>query len=172
VNIGKGEGDMSGGGVSIVEGGGGGGYDAQSILSGGADFLARLQQFTDAKNQADAAYERLGIGKNVAEQMDLAARMTADAKAEAESIKNQAIQDAAGRQKNLAEFIANARDAAAADRLAAAQLKADAEKDRASAADILADAIAKNEDADSRLADVTAKQQAFTAAAKVLGVAT
>jgi hypothetical protein len=157
-------------GVSITSGGGGG-YDASAILTGGKEFLERLQQFTDAKNAADQAYERLGVGKNAAEQMDLAGRMVADAKGEAESIKNQAMQDAAARQKNLAEFIANARDAAAADRQAAAQMRAEADRVLAAANQYSADAAQKLADAEAKLADVTAKQQAFAAAAAVLSKA-
>jgi hypothetical protein len=155
------------GGVSITESGGGG-YDAAAILSGGAEFLARLQAFKDAKDAADQAYERLGIGQNVASEMDKAARMTADAKAEAESIVNQALQDAASRQKNLAEFVAQTRDAAAADRQDAARMKAEAEQDRAAAAAILADAAAQKAANDEKAASLDAAQKAFNAASAAL----
>jgi hypothetical protein len=158
-------------GVSITSGGNNG-FDAPAILAGGAEFLARLQEFTDRKNAADAAYARLGIGENVAAEMDKAARMTSDAKAEADSIVNQAMQDAAARQKSLGEFIAQARDAAAADRQDAAALKAAAEQDRANAAILLADAARAKAEAEAKLADVNAKQDAFAKAAAVLsGVA-
>jgi hypothetical protein len=158
------------GGVSITESAGGG-YDAASILSGGKDFLDRLQQFTDAKNAADQAYERLGLGQDVAAEMNKSALMAANAKIEADGIVNQAMQDAAAKQKSLGEFIARTRDEAAADRQAAAELKAAAEQDRAAAADLLADAARKNADADARLASINAKEQAFAAAAAVLSKA-
>jgi hypothetical protein len=154
-------------GVSISEGGAG--LDVQTVLSGGPAFMQRLQQWQDAKAAHDAAYERLGIGTNVAAEMDKAARMTAEAKLEAEAISAQALEKATAAQKSLNEFVANARDETTAALRRAQEKEAEADRRLGLANTALAHATAKHDAAEAKLASVNEKEAAFAAAAKVLG---
>jgi hypothetical protein len=154
-------------GVSISEGGAG--LDVATVLQGGDAFMKRLAEWKAAKDEHDSAYQRLGIGQNVAEQMDLAARMTAQARAEAEAISAQALDKAAKTQKELNEFVAQARDETTAALRRAQEKEAEADRKLAAANENHDAAAQKLADADARLADVTAKQEAFANAAKVLG---
>jgi hypothetical protein len=145
--------------------------DLNLVLQGGQAFLDRVQQFKDAQDAAEQARANLGIGKEVVALRDEAARLVSQAKEEAEGIKNAALTKAATAQKASNEWLAQTKDAAAADRLAAASLKAEAEKMHIDAKWALAEATRKNSDADARLTDVVAKQLAFANAAAVLSKA-
>src|SRR5215470_3578990 len=121
---------MSGGGVSVVSGGG---FDADAILAGGQAFTDRLQQFRDTKAMLDQALADLALGKDARAAMDEAARQLDAARAEAEQIRQQALEKATKTQRDLNEFSANvmaeqkrAMEAAQAAELEANQKLADA----------------------------------------------
>jgi hypothetical protein len=154
-------------GVSISEGGAG--LDVATVLQGGDAFMKRLQAWNEAKTAHDEAFNRLGIGQNVAAEVDKAARMTAEARLEAEQISAQALEKATAAQKSLNEFVAKARDETTAALRRAQEKEAEADRRLGLANTALAHATAKHDAAEAKLADVTAKQEAFAAAAKVLG---
>jgi colicin import membrane protein len=156
-------------GVSITEGGSG--LDVATVLSGGPEFMARLQQWKEAKDAHDAAYERLGIGTNAAAEQDRAARMVNEAKAEADKVSAEALEKAAKTQKDLNAFVAQARDETTAALRRAQEKEAEADRRLAMANTALAHATAKDNAAEAKLADVNAKQEAFAAAAAVLNKA-
>jgi hypothetical protein len=156
-------------GVSISEGNSG--LDVAAVLKGGDEFMRRLQAFQDAKAAHDAAYERLGIGRNAAAEMDKAARMVNEAKAEADKVSAEALEKATKTQKDLNEFVAKARDETTASLRRAQEKEAEADRRLALANTALAHAAAKDDAAAAKLADVTAKQEAFAAAAAVLSKA-
>jgi hypothetical protein len=157
-------------GVSITEGGGSG-LDVAAVLKGGAEFMSRLQQFQDAKAAHDAAYERLGIGKNAAAEMDKAARMVSEARIEADAVCAEALAKATASQKQLNEFVAAARDEAsramesaqAKEREAASKLAA-ADEAHAAANKMFAEASAKLEAANNAHEAVKAAQAALSKA--------
>jgi hypothetical protein len=155
-------------GVSISEGSNSG-LDVAAVLAGGQEFMNRLKQWKDAKDQHDAAYERLGLGVNVAAEMDRAARMTAEAQLEAEKISTQALEKATASQKSLNEFVAAARDEASRAMESAQQKEREAASKLAAADEARAAANKMFAEASAKLADVNAKQEAFAAAAAVLG---
>jgi hypothetical protein len=159
---------MSGVSISEVSNSG---LDVAAVLAGGSEFMARLQAWKDAKDQHDKAYERLGIGRNVAAEMDKAARMTADAKAEAEAISAQALEKATASQKSLNEFCAAARDEASramesaqAKEREAAQKLAAADEAKTAADRMFAEAEAKLAAANNAHAAVKAAQAALSQA--------
>jgi hypothetical protein len=154
-------------GVSITESGAG--LDVQTVLSGGPEFMKRLQAWKDAKDAHDAAYQRLGLGTNAAAEMDKAGRMVNEAREEAEKISALALEKASKTQKELNEFVAQARDETMAALERAKTKEAEADRRLALANTAYAQAAAKHAAAEDKLADVTAKQEAFAAAAKVLG---
>jgi dTMP kinase len=157
-------------GVSISENSNSG-LEVSAILAGGQEFMNRLQAWKDAKDAHDQAYQRLGLGQNVAAEMDKAARMTADAKAEAEAISKQALEKATASQKSLNEFCAAARDEAsramesaqAKEREAASKLAA-ADEAKAAADKMFAEASAKLEAANNAHDAVKAAQAALAKA--------
>jgi hypothetical protein len=154
-------------GVSITEGGAG--LDVAAVLKGGPEFMQRLQQWQDAKSEHDRAYERLGIGTNAAEQMDLAGRMVGDAKTEAEKIHAEALSKATETQRSLNAFVAQARDETTAALRRAQEKEAAADQALALANEKHMAASKALDEANGKLADVNAKQAAFAAAAAVLG---
>jgi hypothetical protein len=88
-------------GVSIDQGSN---VDLSTIAAGGAEFVKRLQDFTDRKNAADAAYERLGIGKDAAAEQDKAARMVSEAKVEADALLKKHFEQIASSKAAVEEW--------------------------------------------------------------------
>jgi hypothetical protein len=154
-------------GVSITEGGAG--LDVQTVLSGGPEFMKRLQAWKDAKDAHDQAYQRLGIGTNAAAEQDRAARMVNEAKEEAEKVSALALEKASKTQKELNEFVAQARDETMAALERARAKEAEADRRLALANTAHSSAAAKLADVEARQASIEAKEQAFAAAAAVLG---
>jgi hypothetical protein len=157
-------------GVSITEGSGGS-LDMDLVLKAGQGFLDRLAQLKAAKDAHDAAYERLGIGKNAAEQMDLAARMVNEAKLEADKVSALALEKAAKSQKDLNEFVANAKDATMQQLQDAQAKNAEADRKLAAANENHAASLAKLAEADDRLAKAKAAHEAVLAAQAALNKA-
>jgi uncharacterized coiled-coil DUF342 family protein len=156
-------------GVSITEGNSGGSLDMDLVLKGGQAFLDRLAQLKAAKDAADESMANLGCAQNVVALRDEAARRLDEAKNEATKISDEALQRAAAAQKAANEWISQTKDQTMADRLAAAEMKAEAEKMHADAKAALAEANRKHDAADAKLTSINAKEQAFAAAAAVLG---
>jgi hypothetical protein len=150
---------------------GGSNLDVQTILAGGSAFMQRLEQWKTAKDEHDKAYERLGIGQNVAAEMDKAARMTAEAKLEAEAISKQALEAASKSQRTLNEFVATAKDEANRAMRSAQEKEAEADRKLAAAQELHAAAEAKHAAAEAKLESVNAKEEAFRQAAAVLNKA-
>jgi hypothetical protein len=95
--------------------------------------------------------------------------MVNEAKLEAEAVSQQALSKATAAQKQLNEFCAQARDEATAALRRAQEKEDKADRVLAAANQFNATASQKLAEAEAKLADVTAKQEAFAAAAKVLG---
>jgi hypothetical protein len=157
-------------GVSI-DGGGGASLDVQQVLNGGQAFLDRLQAFQDAKAAHDAAFAKLGLGQNAAAEMDRAARMVEQAKAEAEQIRAQELEKSVSKQRQLNEFIAQATDetkrameSAQAKERELEALRIAAVEDRRATARALDEANAKLEAARGAHAAVQAAQVALAKA--------
>jgi hypothetical protein len=157
-------------GVSIVEGGNNN-ADLNAILQGGQQFMDRLAQHQAAKQAADEAYSKLGIGQNAAAEMDRAARMVGEAKAEADAIRQQELEKATAKQRQLNEFVAQAQAetsrameaAQAKEREASAKLAA-ADEAQAAANKMFAEASAKLEAANNAHEAVKAAQAALAKA--------
>jgi hypothetical protein len=156
-------------GVSITSGGGN--VDLDSIIKGGDAYMARVKEFRDAQQAAEDARANLGIAKNVAELRDQASRHLSEAQQQAEQIKDQALQDAARAQKSAKEWLAQTKDAAAADRLAAASLKAEAETLHKAAAENHAASLKALEEANAKLAAARNAHEAVKAAQAALSKA-
>jgi hypothetical protein len=133
--------------------------------------MARLQQWKDAKDQHNAAYERLGIGTNAAAEMDKAARMVSEAKLEADKVSAEALEKATKTQKDLNAFVAQARDEATASLRRAQAAELEANQKLAQANENHAASLAKLAEADDRLAKAKAAQEAVNAAHAALGKA-
>jgi hypothetical protein len=158
-------------GVSITEGNSGGSLDMDLVLKGGQAFLDRLQQLKDAKDGAEQARQNLGIAQNVVALRDEAARLVDQAKAEADGIKDEALSKAAQAQKAANEWLGQTKDAAAADRLAAAQLKADAEALHKAASENHVASVAALNEANDKLTKAAAAHEAVLAASAALSKA-
>jgi hypothetical protein len=156
-------------GVSISEGGSG--LDVAAVLKGGDEFMKRLQAFKDAKDAADQAYQRLGVGTNAAAEMDKAARMVSEAKLEADAVSAQALEKATKTQKDLNEFVANAKDATMRQLQDAQAKNAEADRKLAAANENHAASLAKLAEADDKLAKATAAHEAVLAASAALNKA-
>jgi hypothetical protein len=150
---------------------GGSNLDVQTILAGGSAFMSRLEQWKTAKEEHDRSYERLGIGQNVAAEMDKAARMTAEARLEAEAISKQALEAASKSQRTLNEFVATAKDEANRAMRAAQEKEAEADRRLAAAKEAHAAADAKLAEADDRLGKAKAAHEAVLAASAALNKA-
>jgi hypothetical protein len=145
--------------------------DLSAIIEGGDEFMKRMAAFRDAKAAAEDAHAKLGIAKNVIELRDHAARAIEQANEEAAQIRAQAFAEATKAQASVAEWKQQTETATAADRETARQLRAEAEKMHLDAKAALAQANAKHAEASAKLEDVNAKQEAFRAAAQILGKA-
>jgi hypothetical protein len=145
--------------------------DVSTVLSGGPEFMTRLQQWKDAKDQHDAAYQRLGIGTNAAAEMDKAARMVSEAKLEADKVSAEALEKATKTQKDLNAFVAQARDEATASLRRAQAAELEANQKLAQANENHAQSLAKLSEADNRLAKAKAAHEAVLAAQTALNKA-
>lgn len=119
--------------------------DLSAIIAGGADFLARMQQFKDAKETAEQALASLGLGKDARAALDEAARTLSEAQNK--------------RDADLAAFMKQTTDTKAAIEDWAAATKAEATKVLADAQAQLADAKAKADGANTVYADASVAVQ-------------
>ncbi|SRR6266478_464932 len=133
--------------------------DLSAIIAGGADFLARMQQFKDAKETAEQALANLGLGKDARAALDEAARTLDEA-------KNKRDTDLAAFMKQTTETRTAVESWATAIRAEAAKVLADAQAQ-------LADAKAKADGANTVYAAASGAMQkaqdnadAVTASAK------
>jgi hypothetical protein len=145
--------------------------DLNLVLQGGQAFLDRVQQLKDAQAGAEQARADLGIGKNVIELRDAASRALSEAQEQAAAIKDEAMQKAATAAKASGEWVKQTRDETAADRLAAAQLRAEAETLNKNAKENHAASVAKLAEAEDKLSKATAAHQAVQAAQAALKAA-
>jgi hypothetical protein len=157
------------GGVSITSGSPS--VDLDAIIKGGDAYMQRVKEFREAQQAAEDARAHLGIAKNVVELRDQASRQLSEAQQQAEAIKDQALQDAAKAQKSLNEWVAATRDATQADRVAAAQLKTEAEAMHKAAAENHAAAAQKLAEASAKLAAANNAHEAVKAAQAALSQA-
>lgn len=119
--------------------------DLSAIIAGGADFLARMQKFKDAKETAEQALANLGLGKDARAALDEAARTLDEAKNK--------------RDADLAAFMKQTTDTKASVEDWAAATKAEATKALADAQAQLADAKAKADGANAVYADASVAVQ-------------
>ena len=128
--------------------------DLSAIIAGGADFLARMQQFKDAKETAEQALANLGLGKDARAALDEAARTLSEAQNK--------------RDADLAAFMKQTTDARKSIEDWAAATKAEAAKALADAQAQLADAKAKADGANTVYADASVAVQKAQSQADVL----
>src|SRR5258705_4359438 len=119
--------------------------DLSAIIAGGADFLARMQQFKDAKETAEQALANLGLGKDARAALDEAARTLSEA-------QNKRDADLAAFMKQTTDTRKSIEDWAAATKADAANALADAQAQ-------LADAKAKADGANTVYADASVAMQ-------------
>src|SRR5258705_9580207 len=119
--------------------------DLSAIIAGGADFLARMQKFKDAKETAEQALANLGLGKDARAALDEAARTLDEAKNK--------------RDADLAAFMKQTTDTKTSVEDWAAATKADAAKALADAQAQLADAKAKADGANTVYAAASGAMQ-------------
>jgi hypothetical protein len=156
-------------GVSITSGSPG--VDLDAIIRGGDEYMKRVAEFRAAQQAAEDARTRLGIANNVLELRDQASRHLSEAQQQADAIKNQALQDASRAQKSLQEWGAQTRDLTEADRVAASQLRSEAEALHKTARESHDAAAQKLAEAEDKLSKAQAAHAAVMAATQALNKA-
>jgi hypothetical protein len=158
-------------GVSVDQASGPG-ADFDIIAHGDdAAFMDRLQRFQDAKAAADASYERLGVGKNAAEQMDLAARMVNSAKEEAANERAAHLAKIAQERESFQNWVNETRQAELAARTAAESKEREADAKLAAADENHAASVKALNEANDKLAKAQAAHEAVMAASAALNKA-
>jgi hypothetical protein len=133
--------------------------DLAAIIDGGDEFMKRMTDFKAAKAAADESRANLGLAGNVVALRDEAVRLVSQAKDEAAQTRAAAFEEATKTRDSIAEWTVQTKAATAADREAAAALKAEAEKMHVDARQTLAEANRKHAEGEDRLAKATAAHE-------------
>lgn len=131
--------------------------DVQAVLDGGEAFEERLRQLSLAKDQANAAFAELKLGKDAKGALREAQRLSQQATAEVLALRQQADKEASALKAQARETLDDARKQAAAI-IADANSKAKVTTEAAAkeAADVAAAAAAVKIDADVKLRNAEA----------------
>jgi hypothetical protein len=134
-------------GVSITSGA----PDLDAIIAGGADFMARMQSFKEARDAAQQSLADLNLGKDARAAHDEAQRVLGEAKAKRDADLSALLVEITNTRASVKDWEKQTRGAAMATREQADALLVEAQHKHEVAAQTLADAQTKADEINGRV---------------------